>query len=116
MKVNQRRKSKLHSQAGRTTLIKTITNSIHTCSMSLSRFSISLCKELDKVSRRFWWGFDQTKQHHLNPLAWHKICSPRSLGGLGIRLMANHNNALLAKLGWKILGCIFAKAIWRSSR
>jgi hypothetical protein len=96
-------KSKLLSQAAKTILIKTVANSIPTYSMSLFKFPRGLCKDLDSASRKFWWGFNDSKSHNLSLLAWSKICSPTSLGGLGIRLMSNHNSALLAKLGWKIL-------------
>lgn len=46
---------------------------------------------------------NSSKNHHLSFLSWHKIYFPKSLGGLAIWLMENHNKALLATLGWKII-------------
>jgi hypothetical protein len=96
-------KAKLLSQAAKTILIKTVANSIPTYSMSLFKFPTNLCKDLDTAARKFWWGFPANKTHNLSLLSWKKICSPKSFGGLGFRLMGEHNSALLAKLGWKIL-------------
>jgi hypothetical protein len=60
-----------------------------------------LCKDID--SEKFWWGFDPTKKHNLTLLTWNRICSTKTLGGLGIWSMEFQNSSLLAKLGWKLL-------------
>jgi len=36
-------------------------------------------------------------------VAWERLCKPKREGGLGIRSAKEMNNALLAKLGWRLL-------------
>lgn len=36
-------------------------------------------------------------------MAWSKICSPKTLGGLGFRPLRQLNMVSLAKLGWRFL-------------
>lgn len=78
-------KAKLLSQAGRTTLIRTIDRSV------------------DKSLMRFWWDFDTKKSHNFTPKSWNSIYKPKSMRGLGVRLTYNFNRALLSKLGWSLL-------------
>jgi hypothetical protein len=96
-------KSKLLSQAARTTLIKSVANAIPSYTMSLFLLPKGFCKEINSLLRKFWWGFPQDKKHNLSFLAWDNICKPKTLGGLGIRNMETMNLSLLAKLGWKII-------------
>jgi hypothetical protein len=96
-------KSKLLSQAARTTLIKSVANAVPSYTMSLLLLPKGFCKELNSLLRKFWWGFPQDKKHNLSFLAWDNICKPKALGGLGIRNMETMNLSLLAKLGWKII-------------
>jgi hypothetical protein len=96
-------KAKLLSQAARTTLIKTVANSIPSYAMSIFLLPKAFCLSLDSVFRKFWWGFPSEKKHNLTLLGWDKICSPKAVGGLGLRSMECQNISLVAKLGWKIL-------------
>jgi hypothetical protein len=96
-------KSKLLSQAARSTLIKTVANAMPSYSMSMFLFPKPLCKVIDLAIRKFWWGFPQEKSHNLFLLGWNRICSPIDVGGLGFRIMECQNSALLSKIGWKIL-------------
>lgn len=96
-------KSKLLSQAARTILIKTVANSLPSYSMSLFFLPKSFCQTIDSWLRKFWWGISLDKKRSLNLLGWHKICSPKSVGGLGLRTMELQNMSLLAKLGWSML-------------
>jgi hypothetical protein len=95
-------RAKLLSQAARTTLIKTVANSIPSYIMSIFLLPKGFCMELNAILRKFWWGFPQNKSHNLTLLAWDNICKPKSLGGLGIRSMDFMNHSLLARLGWKL--------------
>jgi hypothetical protein len=72
-------------------------------SMSLFLLPKAFCHSLDSAFRKFWWGFPAEKKHNLTLLSWDRICSPKALGGLGLRKMEFQNASLLAKLGWKVL-------------
>jgi hypothetical protein len=70
--------------------------------MSLFLFPKSFCLDLDSILRKFWWDFPQEKKKNLTLLPWKSICTPKYVGGLGIRTMELQNRALLSKLGWQI--------------
>jgi hypothetical protein len=95
-------KAHLLSQAARTTLVKSIANAIHTYIMSLFLLPKYFWLEINTLIRKFWWGFPQDKNHNLSFLSWDNICSPKALGGLGLRSMEFHNSSLLARLSWKM--------------
>jgi hypothetical protein len=72
-------KSKLLSQAARSTLIKTVANAMPSYSMSLFLFPKPLCKVIDSAIRKFWWGFPQEKQHSLFCWAGTESAPPLTL-------------------------------------
>lgn len=96
-------KAKLLSHASRTTLIRLVASSIPTYMMSSILIPKSVAGNIDKSFMRFWWGFDLQKTHNFTPKSWGSICKPKSMGGLGLRLILNFNKALLSKLGWSLL-------------
>ena len=49
-------KGKLLSNAGREILIKAVAQATPTYTMSCFKFPNSLCKELNSLTRNFWWG------------------------------------------------------------
>lgn len=50
----------------------------------------------------FLWGstMEKRKQHLVS---WKRVCIPKKEGGLGIRMAADMNKALIAKVGWRLL-------------
>jgi hypothetical protein len=71
--------------------------------MSVFMLPNYVCSASDKMIKDFWWGFDARRNHHLTIQAWSSICTPKTMGGLGLRRMQDMNLTLLAKLGWKML-------------
>jgi hypothetical protein len=49
--------------------------------------------------KNFWWGFPSEKLRNLSLKSWNSLCSPKALGGLGLREMEEVNLALISKLG-----------------
>ena len=95
-------KARLLSQAGRTTLIKSILQSLPLYTFSCFKVPEYVCTKMDSIVRAFWWGHEpgERKLHMLN---WDKICHPRRYGGLGFKKFHPMNQAMLAKQYWRIV-------------
>uniref|UniRef100_A0A803P0S6 Reverse transcriptase domain-containing protein n=1 Tax=Cannabis sativa TaxID=3483 RepID=A0A803P0S6_CANSA len=91
---------KLLSQASRTTLIKSVVSATPLYPMSTFLLPLSLCSELDKLVRKFWWIGCVDKSRYLALTSWDSICKPKEFGGLGIKKFFDLNLSLISKLGW----------------
>ncbi|KAK7859096.1 putative ribonuclease h protein, partial [Quercus suber] len=80
-------KMKLLSQAGRTTLIAFVLQSLPLYSFSCFKVSDAVCSKMDFIIRAFWWGHDygERKLHLIN---WDRISQPKRMGGL--RILVSH--------------------------
>jgi hypothetical protein len=96
-------RAKTLSQAGRTVLIKSVASTIPAYAMSSFLLPSSISTLLDKMFKKFWWGFPVNKSQNLTLKSWSSICTPKHTGGLGFKKMHDFNLALIAKLGWKLL-------------
>uniref|UniRef100_A0A803Q1M2 Reverse transcriptase domain-containing protein n=1 Tax=Cannabis sativa TaxID=3483 RepID=A0A803Q1M2_CANSA len=95
-------KTKLLSQAGRSTLIHSVAMSTPIYTMSTFMITRSIFLELDKLIRRFWWIGSVDKNCYLALKNWDSICVPRKWGGLSFKKFEEFNLALVSKLGWKL--------------
>jgi hypothetical protein len=70
----------------------------------------SVIRNLDLFRKRLLWqGDSQTKKMHL--VNWNKVCSPKSLGGLGVLNLGYMNDALLTKWLWNLEN---SNGLWQS--
>lgn len=98
------------SRAGRLTLAKSVLDSLPVFEMQMEHLPDWVHKELDKAVRRCVWGLDGDRRGvHL--LDWMTLCRSKRSGGAGLRPAREINQAMLAKLAWRILSC--RGELWR---
>lgn len=74
----------------------------------------TLSEELDAIVRKFWWESKPKASGFLPLKAWKDIGKPKELGGLGFRRFKDMNQALIAKLGWKLASsedCLYIRML-----
>ncbi|CAL8168851.1 unnamed protein product [Prunus armeniaca] len=94
-------KGKFLSLAGRATLIQSVTSAVPVYAMQTAKLPTSVCDALDKLNRNFFWGGSE-KRSRVHLCQWDLVCRPKSKGGLGFKKTGAMNQALLAKIGWRL--------------
>ena len=82
-------------------LIKTTAAPIADYYMQCHAFPIKICNTIDKKIRDFLWGSTEEKER-MHMVNWHTVTQPKELGGLGLFQTRHRNQALLAKLCWRL--------------
>ena len=94
-------KNKLLNKPGRLTLASSVLSSIPSYYMQINWLPQSICDSIDKTTRDFIWK--GTNNKGINLVNWHKVTTPKHLGGLGIRTAREKNTSLLGKLVWDMV-------------
>ena len=84
------------SLAGKEAMIKAIAQAIPTYIMGVFKLPMSVCDDLNRMVRNFWWGSAEGKRK-MHWLAWAKILAHKTKGGLGFKDLCLFNQALLAR-------------------
>ena len=87
------------SSGNKEILIKAVAQTIPTYVMSVFKLPASVCDDLTRMMRQYWWGVENGKKK-MAWLSWEKMKLPKSMGGMGFRDMRAFNQALfLTTLG-----------------
>jgi hypothetical protein len=89
-------KEKYLSTAGKEVLVKSVAQALPVYIMSVFKLPLTLCDELMKQIRAFWWGAEKGRRK-VQWIPWEKLVQPKGLDGMRFKDLCQMNEALLAR-------------------
>lgn len=93
----------LLSKGGRLVLLSAVLDALPTYFMSSFLIPASVLKTIDARRRAFFWTAEETCTGSQCLIAWDKLCTPTTRGGLGAKNLKAQNICLLLKFCYKFL-------------
>ena len=93
----------LLSKGGRLILLSAVLDSLPTHFMSSILLPASVIHAIDSKRRAFFWAADDTCTGAQCLVAWDRTCTPKTMGGLGVKNLNAQNVCLLLKFCFKFL-------------
>ncbi|KAL5182601.1 Calmodulin-binding transcription activator 5 [Glycine soja] len=87
------------SMAGRITLINAVLTALPLFFLSFFRAPSAIIHRISTIQRQFLWG-GKPDGRKIAWMSWSQCCTPKHMGGLGIRDIQSLNKALLFKWKW----------------
>lgn len=81
---------------GKITLIEAVLRAMPTYFMSLFKVPIRVANSMEKIMRDCLWDGAEGDSH-CHVVAWHQVCNPKVMGGLGLGNLRVRNKALVGK-------------------
>lgn len=83
-------------------LTQSVVTSLPTYYMQTMLLPKYVCNRLESDLRKFIWGADVDGRSYSH-VPWDRVCSPKSMGGLGLKRLHEFNQDIFMKINWGLV-------------